>query len=143
MSAGNIVGLVLGILLVGYLVVALIRPLPARVRATVRRAEPSGAEAVIETASFTVDLAAKRVTREGVDVQLTPTKLHVLEVLVRTPGWLIGQHQLLHEVWGPGCATETNHLRVYLAQLRHKLEPDPARSRHLVTEPCMGYRFEP
>ena len=116
----------------------------ARLRAAIRRSQPGGeGEPVVATAAFTVDLAAKRVTRDGSDVRLTPTEWHLLETLVRSPNHLIGQRQLLQEVWGPGYTTETNYLRVYMAQLRRKLEPDPARPRHLITEPGMGYRFEP
>jgi DNA-binding response OmpR family regulator len=116
----------------------------ARLRAAVRRSQPGGAGApVITTPTFTVDLAAKRVIRDGVDVRLTPTEWHLLETLVREPHHLVGQRQLLQEVWGPGYTTETNYLRVYIAQLRRKLEPDPAHPRHLITEPGMGYRFEP
>ncbi|OIV38098.1 DNA-binding response regulator [Mangrovactinospora gilvigrisea] len=117
----------------------------ARLRAAVRRAEPVAADtddAVVNTADFTVDLAAKRVGRGGTDVRLTPTEWHLLEVLVRNPGRLVSQQQLLKEVWGPSYRTETNYLRVYMAQLRRKLEPDPARPRYFVTEPGMGYRFE-
>jgi two-component system KDP operon response regulator KdpE len=118
----------------------------ARLRAAVRRAEPEpGAEPepVVATEAFTVDLAARRVRRDGADVRLTPTEWHLLEILVRNPGRLIPQTRLLQEVWGPAYRTETNYLRVYLAQLRRKLEPDPSRPRHLITEPGMGYRFEP
>ncbi|WP_037908804.1 response regulator [Actinacidiphila yeochonensis] len=119
----------------------------ARLRAALRRAEPgSGApadQAVVVTESFTVDLAAKKVRSNGADVRLTPTEWHLLEVLVRNPGRLVTQTQLLQEVWGPTYRSETNYLRVYLAQLRRKLEPDPSRPRHLITEPGMGYRFEP
>ncbi|WP_141578886.1 response regulator [Actinomadura sp. WMMA1423] len=116
----------------------------ARLRAAVRRAAPAEqAAAVVETASFTVDLAAKRVIRAGGEIRLTPTEWNILEVLVRNPGKLVAQRQLLHDVWGPTYEKETNYLRVYLAQLRRKLEPDPARPRHLITEPGMGYRFEP
>ncbi|MFJ6213248.1 response regulator [Streptomyces sp. NPDC092296] len=117
----------------------------ARLRAAVRRAEPDtgpGTDAVVTTATFTVDLAAKRVRRDGADVRLTPTEWHLLEVLVRDRGRLVTQKQLLQEVWGPAYRTETNYLRVYLAQLRRKLEADPSRPRHFITEPGMGYRFE-
>jgi len=116
----------------------------ARLRAAVRRASsvPPGEEAVVETASFTVDLAAKKVLREGAEVHLTPTEWGILELLVRNRGKLVGQKQLLQEVWGPAYASETHYLRVYLAQLRRKLEPRPSRPRHLVTEAGMGYRFE-
>ncbi|MEO3786754.1 response regulator [Actinocorallia sp. B10E7] len=113
----------------------------ARIRAALRRAVPAWAAPVVTTADFTVDLAAKRVTRDGADVRLTPTEWHVLEVLVRNPGRLVSQRQLLREVWGPSYETETNYLRVYMAQLRRKLEPDPPRPRYLITEPGMGYRF--
>jgi two-component system, OmpR family, KDP operon response regulator KdpE len=116
----------------------------ARLRAAVRRAEPALSEdgAVVETADFTVDLAAKKVHRDGRDVRLTPTEWHLLEVLIRNTGRLVSQRQLLQEVWGPSYRTETNYLRVYMAQLRRKLEADPSAPRHLITEPGMGYRFE-
>ncbi|MDD9379424.1 response regulator [Streptomyces sp. ZAF1911] len=118
----------------------------ARLRAAVRRAEPgAGAgedEVVVETDTFTVDLAAKKAVRDGRDVRLTPTEWHLLEVLVRNGGKLVSQKQLLQEVWGPSYGTETNYLRVYMAQLRRKLEADPSHPRHFITEPGMGYRFE-
>ncbi|GAA3058577.1 response regulator [Kitasatospora albolonga] len=117
----------------------------ARMRAAVRRAEPVAGEddAVVVTEGFTVDLAAKKVNRDGADIRLTPTEWHLLEVLVRNAGRLVSQTQLLQEVWGPAYRTETNYLRVYLAQLRRKLETDPSHPRHFITEPGMGYRFEP
>ena len=114
----------------------------ARLRAAVRRSAPPEENAVVVTADFTVDLAAKKASRDGADVRLTPTEWHVLEVLVRYSGRLVSQQQLLREVWGPSYVDETGYLRVYLAQLRRKLEPDPSRPRHLITEPGMGYRFE-
>ncbi|MFD3543196.1 response regulator [Streptomyces sp. NPDC058662] len=118
----------------------------ARLRAAVRRAEPAAGtgegEVVVETAGFTVDLAAKKAVRAGRDVRLTPTEWHLLEVLVRNGGRLVSQKQLLQEVWGPSYGTETNYLRVYMAQLRRKLEADPSHPRHFITEPGMGYRFE-
>jgi two-component system KDP operon response regulator KdpE len=119
----------------------------ARLRAAVRRASAtpsaSGEEAVVVTPAFTVDLAAKKVHRDGAEVHLTPTEWGVLELLVRNRGKLVAQKQLLQEVWGPGYASETHYLRVYLAQLRRKLEPQPSHPRHLLTEAGMGYRFEP
>ena len=116
----------------------------ARLRAALRRATPVGEAAVVTTEHFTVDLAAKRVRDgNGDEVRLTPTEWAIVELLVRNPGKLVSQRQLLHEVWGPQYATETNYLRVYLAQIRRKLEPDPARPRYFLTEPRMGYRFEP
>ncbi|MCX2733637.1 response regulator [Saccharopolyspora sp. NFXS83] len=116
----------------------------ARLRAAVRRSHVSGAEdePVVRTESFQVDLAAKKVHREGAEVHLTPTEWGMLEVLVRHRGRLVAQRQLLQEVWGPAYADEFHYLRVYVAQLRRKLEADPSRPRHLITEPGMGYRFE-
>jgi len=114
----------------------------ARLRAALRRAAPSDEEAVVTTEDFTVDLAAKRVKdKDGADIKLTPTEWALVEILVRNPGKLVSQQQLLHEVWGPQYGTETNYLRVYFAQIRRKLEPDPARPRYFLTEPRMGYRF--
>ena len=116
----------------------------ARVRAAVRRAAPieAGDSPVVEAGDLVIDLARKKVSRAGVDVRLTPTEWHLLEVLVRRRGRLVEQRQLLQEVWGPAYGTETNYLRVYAAQLRRKLEDDPSRPRHLLTEPGLGYRFE-
>ncbi len=113
----------------------------ARLRAAVRRAAPAPDEPVVTTQDFTVDLAAKRVSRDGADVRLTPTEWQLLEVLVRHRGRLVTGRQLLQDVWGPGYETEANYLRVYVAHLRRKLEPDPAQPRYLLTEPGMGYRF--
>jgi two-component system KDP operon response regulator KdpE len=115
----------------------------ARLRAAVRRASPAPDEPVVTTAEFTVDLARKRVTRAGADVRLTPTEWQLLEVLVRNADRLVTQRQLLSEVWGPGYENEANYLRVYVANLRRKLEPDPSAPRYLLTEPGMGYRFLP
>jgi two-component system KDP operon response regulator KdpE len=114
----------------------------ARLRAAIRRASPAADEPVVKTEDFTVDLGAKRVTRaDGGDVRLTPTEWQLLEVLVRNQGRLVTQRQLLQEVWGPSYETESNYLRVYVAQLRRKLEPEPSRPRYLLTESGMGYRF--
>ena len=113
----------------------------ARLRAAVRRMATGPEEPVITTPDFTVDLAAKRVTGPKGDIRLTPTEWHLLELVARNRGRLITQRQLLQEVWGPSYASETNYLRVYFAQLRRKLEPDPAHPRYLLTEPGMGYRF--
>jgi two-component system, OmpR family, KDP operon response regulator KdpE len=115
----------------------------ARVRAALRRAQPSHDIPVITTPHFTIDLAAKRVLRNNQEVRLTPTEWHLLEMLVRHPGKLVGRRQLLTEIWGPTAANETNYLRVYIAQLRRKLEPTPSKPQHLITEPGIGYRFEP
>jgi two-component system KDP operon response regulator KdpE len=113
----------------------------ARMRAALRRASPAAEAAVVSTDAFTVDLAAKRVTTSAGEVRLTPTEWHLLEVLVRHAGKLVSQKELLREVWGPAYETETNYLRVHLANLRRKLEPDPSHPRYLITEPGIGYRF--
>ncbi len=114
----------------------------ARLRAALRRTSQAEDLPRVETKDFTIDLAAREVLdRAGSAVRLTPTEWHVLEVLVREKGKLVGQRQLLQEVWGPNYETETNYLRVYLAQLRRKLEPDPAHPVYLLTEPGIGYRF--
>jgi two-component system, OmpR family, KDP operon response regulator KdpE len=115
----------------------------ARLRAAVRRASPAPDEPIVTTDEFTVDLARKLVTRAGSDVRLTPTEWQLLEVLVRNRDRLVTQRQLLQEVWGPSYQTEANYLRVYVANLRRKLEPDPSVPRYLLTEPGMGYRFRP
>jgi len=115
----------------------------ARLRAAVRRGTADAGAAVVVTDHFTVDLAARQVTIDGAPVRLTPTEWSLLSELVRAPGRLVGQRQLLQSVWGPAYERETNYLRVYLAQLRRKLEPDPAHPRYLHTEPGMGYRFTP
>jgi two-component system KDP operon response regulator KdpE len=114
----------------------------ARLRAAARRAIPGPDEPVVATADFTVDLAAKRVTlASGDEVRLTPTEWQLIEVLTRNRGRLVTSQQLLHDVWGPAYGAETHYLRVYMAQLRRKLEPDPAKPRHLITDPGMGYRL--
>ena len=115
----------------------------ARLRAALRRAAPADEAAAVVTPDFTVDLAAKRVLRGKEEVRLTPTEWEIVEILVRNPGRLVTQRQLLQDVWGPQYSTETNYLRVYMAQIRRKLEPDPTRPRYFLTEPRMGYRFEP
>jgi two-component system KDP operon response regulator KdpE len=115
----------------------------ARIRAAERRTVAPEPASVVETSAFRVNLAARRVEREGSDVHLTPTEWHLVEILVRNPGKLIGQRKLLQEVWGPRYEQETNYLRVYMMQIRRKLEPDPSRPRYFFTEPGMGYRFEP
>ncbi|MBK3640045.1 MULTISPECIES: response regulator [Streptomyces] len=117
----------------------------ARLRAAVRRTEDTPLvpeTTMVETGDFSIDLFAKKVVRGGRDVRLTPTEWHLLEILVTNPGRLITQKHLLQEVWGVSQSGKTNYLRVYMAQLRRKLETDPAHPRYLITEPGMGYRFE-
>ncbi|HEY9311492.1 response regulator [Williamsia sp.] len=115
----------------------------ARLRAAVRRgaAGTDDASPVVHTDAFTVDLQAKQVTRDGEPVHLTPTEWGVLEMLVRNEGKLVSRRDILDHVWGPAYGGQSNYLRVYLASLRRKLEPDPTRPRHLMTEAGMGYRF--
>ena len=116
----------------------------ARMRAAIRRAAPAADEPVVRLGDLVIDLAAKTVSRDdGEAIRLTPTEWHLLEVLLRNPGKLLTQRQLLTEVWGPGYADASGNLRLYMAQLRRKLEPDPARPRWLLTEPGMGYRYQP
>ncbi|MEU3338023.1 response regulator [Streptomyces sp. NPDC006668] len=117
----------------------------ARLRAAVRRTEDTPLvpeTTLVETEDFSIDLFAKKVVRDGRDVRLTPTEWHLLEILVTNPGRLITQKHLLQEVWGVSQSNKTNYLRVYMAQLRRKLETDPAHPRYLITEPGLGYRFE-
>jgi two-component system KDP operon response regulator KdpE len=121
-----------------------INELLARLRAAVRRAAPTdGQVPIVQTPDFRVDLAAKQVVRDGREVRLTPTEWQLVELLVRNPGRLVSQRQLLSEVWGPKYREETNYLRVFIAQIRRKLEPDPAHPRYFITEPGMGYRYQP
>ena len=116
----------------------------ARLRAAVRRATPADELVpIVQTPDFRVDLAAKQVVRDGREVRLTPTEWQLVELLVRNPGRLVSQRQLLQEVWGPKYREETNYLRVFIAQIRRKLEPDPAHPRYFITEPGMGYRYQP
>jgi two-component system KDP operon response regulator KdpE len=116
----------------------------ARVRAVTRRGRSTGeAGAVITIGATVIDLATHTVTRDGADVRLSPTEWRLLEYLLRNPGKLHSQRSVLQDVWGPQYLTETNYLRQYMARLRRKLEPDPSRPRHLLTEPGMGYRFRP
>jgi two-component system KDP operon response regulator KdpE len=115
----------------------------ARVRAASRRVPAAKQPPIIRTDDFTVDLAAKRVTTGSGEVRLTPTEWHLVELLVTNPGRLVSQRQLLREVWGPHAESETAYLRVYMAQIRRKLEPEPTQPRYFITEPGMGYRFEP
>jgi two-component system, OmpR family, KDP operon response regulator KdpE len=135
-----------------------VEELLARMRAAVRRTGAHEDLPKIQLGDLLVDLAAKRVTRQAPvpagagegkassghdDIRLTPTEWHLLEVLLRNPGKLLSRNQLLTEVWGPGYADATGNLRLYMAQLRRKLEPDPARPRWFITEPGMGYRYQP
>ncbi|RFS84850.1 response regulator [Actinomadura spongiicola] len=117
-----------------------IEELVARIRAVTRRVSVVDEVRRVDVGEHTVDLVDKRV---GGGVHLTPTEWRLLEELLRNPGKLISQQHLLTTVWGPSYRRETHYLRQYMAQLRRKLESDPAHPRHLLTEPGMGYRFQP
>ena len=114
--------------------------LMARLRAALRRAL---AVEQLVTDDFVIDFSAQQVTRGGEPVRLTPKEWSLLAAVAGRPGQLVSRERLLHEVWGPTYGSETNYLRVYVANLRKKLEPQPARPRYLHTEPGMGYRFTP
>lgn len=121
-----------------------IEELLARVRAAMRRAAPVRGDqrrGIVDAGTFTMDLDAKKVWRDGIEVHLSPTEWNVLEILVRNEGRLVTQRYLLTTIWGPDHYADTHYLRVYIGQLRRKLEPHPAQPRHLITEPNRGYRF--
>jgi two-component system KDP operon response regulator KdpE len=114
----------------------------ARMRVAQRHAHPATAAApVVEAGPVRIDLEKRQVFREGAEVHLTPTEYRLLAALGREPGKVLTHRQLLEEVWGPAYAGQTHYLRVYMAQLRHKLEGDPARPVLLITEPAVGYRL--
>jgi two-component system KDP operon response regulator KdpE len=115
----------------------------ARLRAALRRTRNDNEPPRVETEEFIIDLAEKRVRRDGEDIHLTPKEWRIVEVLIRHPGQLVSQKELLHEVWGPEYETETEYLRVLMGRVRRKLETDHSRPRYFRTEPGMGYRFEP
>jgi len=115
----------------------------ARLRAALRRAAPIQEAPVIDTSDFRIDLNGKRIVTPTGEVRLTPIEWHLVEVLARNAGKLVTARQLLEEVWGPAYEKETNYLRVHFAHIRRKLEPEPSQPRYFITEPGMGYRFEP
>ena len=118
--------------------------LMARIRVTLRhvaRSKGPDADPTFESGSLKVDLSVRRVFVDGKEVHLTPIEFKLLAMLVRHAGMVLTHRQLLTEVWGPAYSDETHYLRVYMGQLRHKLEADPARPRHLTTEPGVGYRL--
>jgi two-component system KDP operon response regulator KdpE len=118
--------------------------LMARVRAALRRAVPvDGEQPLVRTPDFTIDLAARTATAGSAPVHLTPIEWRIVENLVRHPGRLVPQRQLLQAVWGPAYSDETHYLRVHMTHVRRKLEPDPTRPRYFVTEAGMGYRYQP
>ncbi len=114
----------------------------ARVRAAVRRTSRPDEPRIVTTADFVLDLGTKQArTSTGEPIHLTPTEWALLETLIRANGLLVAGTELLTEVWGPGYEGQGNYLRVYVGQLRRKLEPQPAQPRYLLTSPGMGYRF--
>lgn len=113
----------------------------ARVRAAIRRHGGDGAPIIVEAGDVRLDITERKASRAGAEVRLTPTEWHIVEVLARREGRLVRQADLLHEVWGPGYNRETNYLRVYMAQLRRKLERDPSRPTLFLTDPGVGYRL--
>ena len=115
----------------------------ARIRALSRRTPAATDEPVISFGDVTVDLVAHVVSRSGTPVRLTPTEWKLLELLVRNPDRLVTRETILTEVWGPQYTTDTGYLRLYLSQLRKKLEAEPSKPRFLLTEAGMGYRFTP
>jgi two-component system, OmpR family, KDP operon response regulator KdpE len=115
----------------------------ARVRAALRRAVPLGEEPIITTPDLTIDLAGRRITTRHGEARLTPIEWQLVELLVRNRGRLVTGRELLQQVWGPQYGNETNYLRVHLAHVRRKLEPEPGRPRYFHTEVGLGYRFEP
>jgi two-component system KDP operon response regulator KdpE len=112
----------------------------ARLRTTLRRSQPQSAEAIFRSGNFEVDLAARIVRKNGVEVKLTPTEYSLLRLLVVHAGKVITHRQLLTEVWGPNAIGQTHYLRVHIAHLREKLEDDAAQPKFIITEPAVGYR---
>ena len=115
--------------------------LTARLRAVLRRTADGSSEPAIEVGDLHVDLADRRVSQDGKDVHLTPIEFDLLRVLAQNRGRLVTHRQLLQEVWGPSYENETHYLRVHVAHIRAKIEPDPARPRYVITEPGVGYRL--
>lgn len=113
----------------------------ARLRATLRRATVIEEVRSVETPHFTLDFVTNKVTTPMGDTKLTPIEWHIIEVLVRNEGRLVPSRTLLQAVWGPEYGNETNYLRVHMAHIRRKLEPEPGKPRYFHTEPGMGYRF--
>lgn len=113
----------------------------ARLRALLRRSPDTGHISQINIDGLTIDLETRKVTQGGEQVHLTPIEFDILRVLSQYPGHLVTQRQLLQQVWGPQYVDESHYLRVHIAHIRAKIEPDPSRPRYLITEPGVGYRF--
>jgi two-component system KDP operon response regulator KdpE len=115
----------------------------ARLRAALRRDDTGPLPVRVKVGRCEIDLAARTALDGARTVRLTPTQWRLLEILLRHPGQLVGTQRLLTEIWGPGYERYTHYLRFHMAGLRRKLEDDPSRPRHLLTEPGMGYRYQP
>jgi two-component system KDP operon response regulator KdpE len=115
----------------------------ARLRAALRRDDTGPLPVRVRVGRCEIDLAAHTALDGARTVRLTPTQWRLLEILLRHPGQLVGTQRLLTEIWGPGYERYTHYLRFHMAGLRRKLEDDPSRPRHLLTEPGMGYRYQP
>ena len=122
----------------------------ARLRAALRRGDPAPADTTFRIGAYQIDTAAHTIVKvretdgsERGELHLTPTEWRLLEILLSAPGQLVGSQRLLGDVWGPGFERSTHYLRFHMAGLRRKLEDDPHRPRHLLTEPGMGYRYQP
>ncbi len=113
----------------------------ARLRTALRHAAGPGDEPVLTSGGLVIDLTRRQVSMEGKEVKLTPTEYELLRILAVNAGKVLTHRQLMRTVWGPSYEQETNYLRVYIRQLRQKIEPDPARPRHIITEPGVGYRL--
>ncbi|MGD0623003.1 MAG: response regulator [Thermacetogeniaceae bacterium] len=113
----------------------------ARIRTALRHAAGAGDEPVLTFGGLAIDLTRRYVAVDGREIKLTPTEYELLRILVVNAGKVLTHRQLMRTVWGPSYEQETNYLRVYIRQLRQKIEPDPARPRHIVTEPGVGYRL--
>jgi two-component system KDP operon response regulator KdpE len=115
--------------------------LAARLRAVLRRVADTGSEPTIEVGDLEIDLADRRVRRDGEPIHLTPIEFDLLRLLAQNHGRLVTHRQLLQEVWGPAYGAETHYLRVHVAHIRSKIEADPSRPRYVITEPGVGYRL--
>jgi len=113
----------------------------ARLRAVLRRAADAGGDPIVRIGELSIDVLDRRVSRDGEEIHLTPLEFDILRVLAQHHGRLVTQRQLLQDVWGPEYALETHYLRVHVAHIRAKLERDPSRPTHLITEPGVGYRL--
>ena len=114
----------------------------ARMRAALRRSRQEGPEPVYKADGLEVDLARRRVLAQGQEVQLTPTEYDLLRLLVTHAGKVLTHRQLLVQIWGPAYVEQPHVLRVNISNLRHKIEPEPARPRYVITEPGVGYRLK-